>query len=852
MTADQESLASAASQVNQTLAGAGIDVLGDMKDSGGRPRDLTHQQLALLKTAFEDQDVGLYLFSTQIFGYKDLTTSIHLPISRFLGKWGMSETTRSGRIWYPPTETDGDITDSWRRLMVCIPREHFKTSMCTRALALWTLARNPDATIGIFNEKEENAQSWTASIAEVVECSVLFQLIWRDIIPMGIGFWDKEAGRSRPRGLKWGGTGLKFERPTIGIPELSIEPRGIGGAVTGKHYTHKILDDIIGEKTSDSVALMQDAINWVDHSRPLERPAENGQELVVHTPWAYADVYAHMLKKWPGEYKVHKRHLLENDKGEPDTDGKSIFPQKVSTQKAKKMMKTDPFVFWCLPSNAPILMADLSERAMSDVRVGDELFGVTSKNGKACLVTNKQSTIGPLYRYHLKDGTWVDSTPNHRWSTVRRGKVCYLEAEKCKLLRRVYYPWEDTDFGPGHVVQRARWECHSWLGGFYDGDGSLCDSSLHFTQKTTAVEILDRLRQYLTESGFKFNETTVAPGGVRRPNEIVDLWINGGRSSKIRFLQRCNPAKRAPIVKSVYERMGRLDRVPVVGVEYRGEQTVWSIETTTGNYVAYGYLSSNSQYMCIPKAGRTLDFADEWFRFGKLVYSGHEPVFSIDVKYYDPEIYDLEVDTSNVSPPRLIPLSWMEKALIFDPIPGKESERKKETYCRHGIVIVGKDPWGRRFCLESERSDLDETSICHRILELSQKWNVDSIGVEAVSAFYLYGPLLTQIAERYWGDYLPDIVYVEPEGRQKDQRIRQDLGPAHQNGYWYYNREGTSEAIQELTEFPHSTYKDVSDAQSYTDKACQRPSTPEEARSAWYSEKIVEQSRGLTGYGEFF
>jgi hypothetical protein len=194
----------------------------------------------------------------------------------------------------------------------------------------------------------------------------------------------------------------------------------------------------------------------------------------------------------------------------------------------------------------------------------------------------------------------------------------------------------------------------------------------------------------------------------------------------------------------------------------------------------------------------------------------------------------------------------MEKAVIFDPIPGKESERKKETYCRHGLVVVGKDPWGRRFCLESERSDLDETKVCHRIIELAQKWNCDKIGIEAVNAFHLYGPLLTFVAEKFYDSQLPDLIYVEPEGRQKDQRIRGDLGPAHQNGFWYYNREGTGEAIQELTEFPHSQYKDVSDAQSYTDKVCNRPHSPEEARSSWYNERIAEQSRGQTGYGEFF
>ena len=581
------------------------DILEDMEVSGGSPKDLSQQQLALLREGFEDRDVGLYLFCVQIFGYKDLTFNLHLPISQFLGKWGKSVMRGGGEIWHPPTESDGWVEESWRRLMVCIPRECFKTSMATRGLALWTLARDPDATIGIFNEKEENAQSWVSAICEVVESSVLFQLIWRDMIPTGIGFWDRERGRSRPRGLKWGSTGMKFERPTIGVPELSVEPHGIGGAVTGKHYTHKILDDIIGEKAAMSTAIMADAISWIDNSRPLERPAENGCEIIVHTPWAYADVYAHQLKKYPDEYKVHKRHLLENEKGEPDINGKSIFPNKISTRKALQMHKADPFVFY-------------------------------------------------------------------------------------------------------------------------------------------------------------------------------------------------------------------------------------------------------SQYMCIPRAGRTLDFDDSWFRFGKIVYSGSEPVFQIDQKHFDPEIYDLEVDVGPEGPPRLIPLSWMEKAVIFDPIPGKESERKKETNCRHGLIVVGKDPWSRRFCLEAERSDANETDVCHRILELSQKWQADSIGIEAVNAFYLYIPLLTLLAERDWDDYLPTVLSVEPKGRQKDQRIRQDLAPAHQNGFWYYNRQGTAAAIQELTEFPHSTFKDVSDAQSYTDTVIQRPSTPDESRMIWQQERTDEQARGITGYGEFF
>ncbi len=351
-----------------------------------------------------------------------------------------------------------------------------------------------------------------------------------------------------------------------------------------------------------STAIMADAISWIDHSRPLERPAENGCELVVHTPWAYADVYAHMLKKWEGEYKVHKRHLLEDEDGKPSLQGKSIFPGKISTKKALQMHKADPFVFY-------------------------------------------------------------------------------------------------------------------------------------------------------------------------------------------------------------------------------------------------------AQYMCIPRAGKKMDFDEKWFHFGRIVYSGSEPVFSIDPAHYDPEVYDLESDLSDGPPPRLVPLNWMEKSILFDPIPGKESELKKAPNCKHGLIAAGKDPWGRRICFESHRSDANETEICYEVLNLAHKWGCAYIAIEEVNFSTLYAALISMVAERDYDGWCPQLVGCTTGGRQKEQRIREDLAPPHQNHFWYYNREGTSEIIEELTEFPHSTFKDCSDAEAYTDQVLHRPSTPHESMLNWYAEVQSSQDRGVTGYG---
>ena len=333
-----------------------LGILADMQQSGGSPRDFTDPQVSALRELYADRDTGLWFFSQHIFGFKDLKFEIHAPICQFIGHWGETYLTDGTVTDRPFDVQDPRCVKSYRRLMVRVSREFFKTSLLTRANSLWTLmTKDIDATIGIFNEKEANPVSWIDAIRNVVESSILLQVLYRDFMPQGVGFWDREKGISKLRTQKWGGTGMLFNRNSHGVSELSIEPQGIGGAQAGKHYTHKILDDIIGLAAKESPAVMENAIEWVDHSRPLERPAEGGCELVCHTRWSYADVYTHMEEKWPGEYLILQRSLLENPETgvADDVNGVSIFPEKISTRKAYAMKKADPFTFSAQYQNIP-------------------------------------------------------------------------------------------------------------------------------------------------------------------------------------------------------------------------------------------------------------------------------------------------------------------------------------------------------------------------------------------------------------------------------------------------------------------------------------------------------------------
>tara|TARA_Y100000590_G_scaffold413_1_gene604 strand:+ start:2883 stop:4673 length:1791 start_codon:yes stop_codon:yes gene_type:complete len=566
------------------------------------PRDLTNEQLGRLRTVFCDRQIGLFLFAKIIFGYNDLIESLHLPICQLLGRWGESVLEDGKTITHPPTELDGDVVESHRRILIQIPRECFKTSLCTRANSLWQITHNPDITIGLFNEKAANAEAWCASIAQVVERSVLFQALWRDLIPKGIGFWDKDRGVTRSRNSKWGGSGLLFERPSYGIPELSLEPHGIGGATTGKHYTHKILDDIIGRNAAYSPSEMQNAVDWVDTSRPLERPAENGCELIVCTPWGYHDVYSHMLKKWKDEYVVMRRHILEDSEGNPDhKNGTSIFPTKISTKKAKQLLRVDPFI-------------------------------------------------------------------------------------------------------------------------------------------------------------------------------------------------------------------------------------------------------NMAQYQCMPRPGRSQSFSDKWLRYGVMGGTEKTPYFRIRMENYDPEIFD--PDSNSESAPQLVSLNMMDKAVILDPAPTRQSEIRQEPKAGNGIVVVAKDPWGRRYCLEAMSVQQGPTDILHTLMALCDKWMVQKIGIEEVNFSAVYAPLFQNII-RHEYDWEPDFFPCFTKGQEKKARIKQNLIPLFENGFFYFNEVGTATLYKEITEFPHGETVDIIDALSYVDRAVDRPESPEEAETTSLMIRSLESNMGSTGYGQF-
>jgi hypothetical protein len=89
-----------------------------------------------------------------------------------------------------------------------------------------------------------------------------------------------------------------------------------------------------------------------------------------------------------------------------------------------------------------------------------------------------------------------------------------------------------------------------------------------------------RIGEVLHQLGFEFTFTDER------------FHILGGRAARTKFLNICNPIRRGKILQTI---LGQVEAEPdrVVSIEADGVGEVISMETETGNYVAWGYLSKN-------------------------------------------------------------------------------------------------------------------------------------------------------------------------------------------------------------------------------------------------------------------
>jgi predicted phage terminase large subunit-like protein len=283
-------------------------------------------------------------------------------------------------------------------------------------------------------------------------------------------------------------------------------------------------------------------------------------------------------------------------------------------------------VGYCTPGYSPVLMADWTEKSIEDVKVGDRVVGFVSepapKRGKSASrvvkarVVAVQSRHAEVVRMVMASGREVYCTPDHNWwnrfspGEVAAGrKKMYSPAKIGKRMWSVYQPLDD----PTPEQQRD----YDWLGGIIDGEGACkhAGSGINIYQSHTAnPEVCQKIGETLRRLDLDYSRYKIDTYHASRPGgrQSTVYHLAGDRTTKMRLLKNCKLVKRFQIVRHMWDRPFKVaDRKDHVKEIHKvGKMKVHALTTTTGNYVVWGFASSNSgQYgqNPVPPGGAMFD-----------------------------------------------------------------------------------------------------------------------------------------------------------------------------------------------------------------------------------------------------
>lgn len=272
------------------------------------------------------------------------------------------------------------------------------------------------------------------------------------------------------------------------------------------------------------------------------------------------------------------------------------------------------FMNFCNTGEAPIWMGDLSFKPLSKVQAGDEVLGwewadsnVPGRRPGRKLVRSRVKAIvarqAPVVRVTMESGKVIRCTPDHKWLSHQRtapgaagkkqdcwttvGGVSPAYSFRERRHGRTVHLGSLTsvvDLPPELTAEQQREA--DWLAGVYDGEGN----ANHIAQsRSHNPEMCARIERAFTVLGIPL-KTYDQANGCRK------FMLAGGRQTYVNWLNWTQGTKRQWFEQQATGRMmSHRDRV--MKIEPDGVDTVYSMETETGNYVAWGLASKNCKLL---------------------------------------------------------------------------------------------------------------------------------------------------------------------------------------------------------------------------------------------------------------
>jgi phage terminase large subunit-like protein len=172
-----------------------------------------------------------------------------------------------------------DTLDLWAR-------EHYKSTILTLGKPLQELCNNPNERICIFSHTRPIAKGFLRVIKTTLEDTPPLKLWFPDI------FYTKPSAQAP----KWSEDDGLIVKRSKRFNESSVEAWGlVDGQPTSKHFTIRIYDDCVTEKTVTGPEMIKKTVDAYELSQSLG--TDGGRERICGTHYHYHDLYSTLKKK---------------------------------------------------------------------------------------------------------------------------------------------------------------------------------------------------------------------------------------------------------------------------------------------------------------------------------------------------------------------------------------------------------------------------------------------------------------------------------------------------------------------------------------------------------------------------
>lgn len=627
-----------------------------------------------------------------------------------------------------------------------MPRGTLKTSIITIAGTIQWLLNYPNDRVAIDSETVTKAQGFLTEIKGHFEENEKLRDIWHALYGH---YPDRDAKKK-----KWSTEGLVLATRERSRKEPSIDAIGPGVARNGWHYDIAFLDDLHSElntKTKEEIDKVK------EHRKLVYSLLDPGApQVVVGTRWSFADMYQEIIEEEYEDFNFITRAAMS-------ATGEEFYPKRLSRPVLNRFRRIQgAYLFSCNPGDAPILMADWSIKRIDEVKVGDEVIGFEIGNGKnknklvKTTVTEVNHRLAMTQKVTLDNGRQIRCTPDHQWYTGRNDKT-HKPYKPVSLGSKMLQVLNTDDNLPKEKLTE-----YGYLAGMIDGEGAAKHGSINISQSELHhPQVCQRIRDTLESVGLPYKtgkDYTV---------------INGGKQAKFDILRYGNPAKADQIRGTLWKRPGMAasSKPRVVDILPHKEEMVYALTTGTGNYIAWGMMSKNCQYMNNPVDDDTATFKRENFK-----YMSRQAMHEKKINWYG----------------------------LVDP----SYEGPYSDYC--AIVIAGMDSQGNIYVKHVVREKMTYKGIIDKMFELEAifkpvRWGMEVVGTQKSIEYTL------RQEERERGKSLRCHLF-KGQRKKKEERIR-GLAPYFESGRVYFcqGMPNLNHLMDELLKFPRAKNDDVSD-----------------------------------------